>query len=158
MSTRLYQLNAQDWSPETFRYEIWEGKPWHWRYGKKLAKALPETGDTIVLFYAPSGCDDPGFYGWAVLERCHAESQTLYFLPATPTNHLKMDPWWNEDAKRLVDAIRGKMTQATRRYKFHPPPPRRPSSLACRFIVMVISRSATQPCLTIPLLPSISCA
>lgn len=30
MSTWLYQLNAQEWSPDTFRYEIWEGKPWHW--------------------------------------------------------------------------------------------------------------------------------
>jgi hypothetical protein len=113
MSTWLYQLNAQDWSPETFRYEIWEGKPWHWGYGRKQDKAVPATGDTIVFFYAPSGCSDPGFYGWAVLERCHEPSQTLYFIPTAPTNHLKMDPWWDDDAKQLVDAIRGKMTQAT---------------------------------------------
>ncbi len=115
MSTWLYQLNAKDWTPETFRYEIWEGKPWHWGYGKKLSKALPQTGDTLVFFYAPTGCKeiDRGFYGWAVLERLHPDNETLYFLPAAPTNHLKMDPWWSDDAKRLVDAIRGKMTQAT---------------------------------------------
>lgn len=113
MSTWLYQLNAQDWSPETFRYEIWEGKPWHWGYGRKQDKAVPATGDTIVFFYAPSGCADPGFYGWAVLDRHHPKEPLLYFTPATPTNHLKMDPWWDEDAKQLVDAIRGKMTQAT---------------------------------------------
>lgn len=113
MSTWLYQLNAQDWSPETFRYEIWEGKPWHWGYGRKQDKTVPETGDTIVFFYAPSGCTDPGFYGWAVLERHRPDSQSLYFLPAAPTNWLKMDPWWDDDAKRLVGRIRGRMTQAT---------------------------------------------
>lgn len=113
MSTWLYQLNAKDWSPETFRYEIWEGKPWHWGHGKKQDKAIPESGDTIVFFYAPTGCEDPGFYGWAVLDRCHAESGTLYFTPAAPTNYLKMDPWWDSAAKKLVDRIRGRMTQAT---------------------------------------------
>jgi len=113
MSTWLYQLNAKDWPPETFRYEIWEGKPWHWGHGKKQDKATPDTGDTIVFFYAPTGCDDPGFYGWAVLDRCHAESLTLYFTPAAPTNYLKMDPWWDSAAKKLVDQIRGPMTQAT---------------------------------------------
>ena len=113
MSTWLYQLNAEDWSPETFRCEIWEGRSWHWSYGRKQDTARPEPGDTIVFFYAPSGCTDPGFYGWAVLERHHPESPTLYFLPAAPTNLLKMDPWWDDDAKKLVDAIRGKMTQAT---------------------------------------------
>ena len=113
MSIWLYQLNAQDWSPETFRYEIWEGKPWHWGYGRKQDKALPETGDTLVFFYAPSGCDDPGFYGWAVLERHNADNQSLYFLPAAPTNHLKMDPWWDDAAESLAKSIRGKMNQAT---------------------------------------------
>jgi hypothetical protein len=39
MSTWLYQLNAQEWSPETFRYEIWEGKPWRWGYGSKRGEA-----------------------------------------------------------------------------------------------------------------------
>lgn len=115
MSTWLYQLNATKWSPETFRYEIWEGKPWYWEYGQKRGDEELKPGDTLVFFYAPSGCPeiDQGFYGWAVLERHDAKSQTLYFLPAAPTNHLKMDPWWSADSKKLVDAIRGKMTQAT---------------------------------------------
>lgn len=58
MSTWRYQFNAQDWSPETFRYEIWEGKPWHWRYGKKLAKALINSrgGAEIAEEYRRSYC------------------------------------------------------------------------------------------------------
>lgn len=45
-------------------------------------------------------------------KRFHTD-ETLYFIPTAPTNHLKMDPWWDEAAKQLVDTIRGKMTQAT---------------------------------------------
>ncbi len=114
MSTWLYQLNAKDWPPETFRYEIWEGKPWRWGYGSKRGGAELKVGDTLIFFYAPSGCDDPGFYGWAVLERHREEDALLYFTPAAPTNRLKMDPWWEEaETKALVDKIRGKMPQAT---------------------------------------------
>lgn len=114
MSTWLYQLNAQEWSPETFRYEIWEGKPWRWGYGSKRGEADLEVGDTLIFFYAPTGCADPGFYGWAVLERHRREDALLYFTPVDPTNRLKMDPWWDDkDAKKLVDVIRGKMAQAT---------------------------------------------
>ena len=113
MSMWLYQLNPQDWPPETFRYEIWERERWHWSYGKKRGTASPAVGDTVVFFYAPSGGTDPGIYGWAVIERCDADSGALYFIPVTPTDHLKMDPWWDDQAKAAVNDIRGAMKQAT---------------------------------------------
>lgn len=114
MSTWLYQLNPQDWSPETFRFEIWEGQRWHWGYGNKRSPDVPEIGDTLIFFYAPSGGDDPGIYGWAVLERCDVENRMLYFIPVAPTNRLKMDPWWDEkETKQIADRIRGTMKQAT---------------------------------------------
>lgn len=70
--------------------------------------------DTLVFFYAPTGGSDPGIYGWAVLEKHEALSRTLYFIPAAPTDHLKMDPWWNEKTvKPLVDRIRGSVKQGT---------------------------------------------
>lgn len=113
MSTWLYQLNAESWSPETFRYEIWEGERWHWGYGQKRGDAMPDVGDTVVFFYSKGGCDDPGIYGWAVLERCNPDDKLLYFIPVAPTDHLKMDPWWDEEAKRVTDGIRGNMPRAT---------------------------------------------
>ena len=64
MSSWLYQLNPNGWRPEIFRYEIWERARWHWGYGQKRGETLPDTGDTIVFFYAPSGGTDPGIYGW----------------------------------------------------------------------------------------------
>jgi len=113
MSTWLYQLNPKTWTPETFRFEIWEGKHWHWTHGSKRGESVPATGDTVIFFYSPSGGDDPGIYGWAVLERCDVESKTLYFIPVAPTNRLKMDPWWDEAALKIVNDIRGPMKQAT---------------------------------------------
>src|SRR6267154_6392725 len=113
MSTWLYQLNQKQWSPPTFRYEIWEGQRWHWTYGQKRGDAMPETGDTLVFFYAATAGNNPGVYGWAVLERGDSESDSLYFIPTSPTNHLKMDPWWDDEAKALTDEIRGPMKQAT---------------------------------------------
>jgi hypothetical protein len=113
MSNWLYQLNPKDWPPETFRYEIWEKQRWHWPYGQKRGEASPATGDTIVFFYAPSGGADPGIYGQAVVELCDGKSKTLYFIPVAPTDRLKMDPWWNDEVKKIVDEIRGGMKQAT---------------------------------------------
>lgn len=113
MSTWLYQLNPKAWTPEVFRFEIWEGRHWHWTFGQKRGDAIPSVGDTIVFFYAATGGDDPGIYGWAVLERCDVESRTLYFIPTAPTDWLKMDPWWDDEAKQLTDEIRGPMKQAT---------------------------------------------
>jgi len=72
---------------------------------------MPAIGDTIVFYYARSGANDPGFYGWALVERC--EGDTLYFIPVAPTDHLKMDPWWDKEAIKLANEIRGGMKQAT---------------------------------------------
>ena len=113
MSTWLYQLNPKSWTPEVFRFEIWEGKHWHWGYGSKRSADVPGIGDTIVFFYAPSGGDDPGSYGWAVLERCDVDNKILYFLPVAPTNRLKMDPWWDDQVQEIVDRIRGAVPRAT---------------------------------------------
>lgn len=113
MSMWLYQLNQKTWSPEVFRYEIWENQRWHWTFGQKRGDATPETGDTIIFFYSPSAGNDPGIYAWAVLEKCDAESSTLYFIPTAPTNYLKMDPWWDDEVKNITDEIRGPSKQAT---------------------------------------------
>lgn len=114
MSTWLYQLNARKWSPETFRFEIEEGRLWRWGYGSKRGGPQLRAGDTLIFFYAPTGCDDPGIYGWAVLEYHREEDALLYFTPKPPTNRLKMDPWWDDKkTKALAGKIRGRMTQAT---------------------------------------------
>lgn len=113
MSTWLYQLNQKDWPPATFRYEIWENERWHWTYGEKRGDDPIRVGDVVVFFYAPASGNAPGIYAWAVVERWDEQSKTIYFIPTAPTNHLKMDPWWDGNAQSVVDEIRGNMKQAT---------------------------------------------
>jgi len=115
MSTWLYQLSTDIWEPERYRLDIWEGERWNWPVGGKSgAGQTPQAGDTVVFFYAPSRGTDPGFYGWAVvLEWFDKSSSPLYFRPTSPSDRLKMDPWWNEEAKALAEDIRGPMKQRT---------------------------------------------
>lgn len=106
----MYQLNQKNWSPNRYMLEIWEGERWVWPVGQKLARGQsPEPGDTIVFFYAPSGGKDAGFYGWAVILEWLDDVSHLYFRATSPSDHLKMHPWWDEKAVLLANKIRGKM-------------------------------------------------
>lgn len=115
MSCWLYQINQKSWSPERYRYEIWEGQDWAWPVGQKVTRGrVPKAGDTVVFFYAPSGGADAGFYGWAVvLEWFETSSTPMRFRPAAPSDHLKMHPWWDKRAAALADRVRGKVKQGT---------------------------------------------
>jgi hypothetical protein len=115
MSMWLYQLSTDLWGPERYRLEIWEGERWSWPVGVKATGGrVPTPGDTVVFFYAPSGGAEPGFYGWAiVLEWYPVSTSPLYFRPTAPSDFLKMVPWWNEEARKIADEIRGKMKQRT---------------------------------------------
>jgi hypothetical protein len=66
-----------------------------------------------VFFYAPSGGSEAGFYGWAIVLDMHDDDRGMYFRPVSPSDYLKMNPWWDADAKVLADAIRGKVKQGT---------------------------------------------
>jgi hypothetical protein len=113
MGMWVYQLSERYYRPGLFRTEIWENQRWHWQFGRKTGKAntSPVAGDTVVFFYAPTGCKEPGFYGWGVIDRC--DSDVIYFTPTTPTNHLKMDPWNNDEATLVIGEIRHSTNQAT---------------------------------------------
>jgi hypothetical protein len=116
MSMWLYQINQQWWEPQRYRVEIWEHERWTWPVRRKVgASENPQSGDTVVFFYAPIGGHDPGFYGWAVItEWLPGEGQDeMYFRPVAPSDHLKMHPWWDSDARHLADQIRGKVKQGT---------------------------------------------
>ncbi len=114
MSAWLYQINQETWSPQRYRAEIWESTTWNWGVSRKVpADQNPELGDTLVFYYAPSGGDDPGFYGWAVIQEWLAEEPSIYFRPTAPSDHLKMHPWWDEEAEAVANEIRGKVKQGT---------------------------------------------
>jgi len=113
MSMWLYQMHQKLWEPQRYRVEIWERERWSWAVGRKVGatEELPRPGDTVVFFYAPGGGHDPGFYGWAVITEWlpQDEQDEMYFRPVAPSDHLKMHPWWDAEAKDLADQIRGEV-------------------------------------------------
>jgi len=114
MSTWLYQMNQKSWDPRRYRLEIWEGQNWKWRVGRIISPdQIPAAGDVIALFYAISGGEEYGFYGWAVIMEWLEDAQQVIFRPVAPSDHLKMDPWGNDDAQELANSIRGKVKQGT---------------------------------------------
>ncbi len=109
MSYWFYQINQGKWEPERFRIEIWENERWSWTVGKQAGEGEPKPGDSVAFFYAEAEGFDPGFYGWAVVLEYHEAydgNKTLYFRPVAPTDHLKMDPWWDDEAKALAKEVR----------------------------------------------------
>jgi hypothetical protein len=116
MSTWLYQLNQENWTPQRYRLEVWEGQAWQWEVRTKVTQGhAPIAGDSVTFFYAKSGGTEAGFYGWAVILEWLPFDQTsqMTFRPVAPSDHLKMDPWWNPAAEKLADAIRRPIKQGT---------------------------------------------
>ena len=115
MSVWLYQINQKLWPPNRYRMEIWEGQTWSWPVGRMQGKGETiQTGDIVAFFYAPSGGANPGFYGWAIIqEYIDTDPPHILFRPVSPSDYLKMSPWWNEEAKSLADRIRGNFKQIT---------------------------------------------
>jgi hypothetical protein len=114
MAMWLYQLSQEFWHPNNYRLDIWEGERWKWEIGSIKGQDRPNPGDTVAFFYAPSGCDEPGFYGWAVIQLWQEEAgKRFYFRPVSPSDQLKMHPWWDENAAKLAKEIRGKFARRT---------------------------------------------
>jgi hypothetical protein len=114
MSTWLYQMSQTFWNPQRYRIEIWEGQTWQWDVGKVISHGNETApGDIVVFFYAKSGGTEAGFYGWAVILEWLEQIKQVSFRPVAPSDHLKMDPWWNMEAEKLSDMIRGSVKQAT---------------------------------------------
>jgi hypothetical protein len=115
MSMWMFQLSQKYWSPQNFRCDIWEGRSWHWGHQKIQSSnhIQPQPGDVMFFFFSKDKCDEPGIYGWAVVDRL--QNETIYFTPTAPTNHLKIDPWWNtkDVQEKIIDVIRRKQPQAT---------------------------------------------
>ncbi len=114
MSTWLYQMSQKFWTPQRYRIEIWEGQTWQWNVGKVIGHGnVPTPGDIVVFFYAKSGGTEAGFYGWAVILEWLEQIKQVSFRPVAPSDHLKMDPWWDTDAQKLSNTIRGSVKQGT---------------------------------------------
>jgi hypothetical protein len=115
MSTWFYQMNQAIWPPTRYRAEIWEGENWHWSVGRMVGakEEPPGKGDIVVFFYAKSGGDDFGVYGWAIILEWAESENTLYFRTVAPSDRLKMTPWNDGSCLALADEVRGTVKRGT---------------------------------------------
>jgi hypothetical protein len=108
MKMWLYQLSGEKWAPNLFRCAIWEGRHWQWNRNEiRPTNGIPVPGDVLLFFYT-MGTKEPGVYGWGIIDRCEdfGDKKMLNFTPTAPTNHLKVDPWWDSECKGIVTEIR----------------------------------------------------
>jgi len=117
VSTWLYQMSPEVWSPSQYRLDVWEGQRWAWPVGAMSGQGTkPQPGDILVTFFTKGkgNVTDSGFYGWAIiLDWLDAAGDQLRFMPVTPSDLLKMCPWGNDEAAKIADEIRGNMKQRT---------------------------------------------
>jgi hypothetical protein len=113
MAMWLYQLTQAEWPVNSYRLDIWEGERWRWPVGKIAGAERPAAGDRVVFYFAKAGCDEPGFYGWAIVLQWEEAESRFYFRPVAPSDQLKMCPWWDDEARRVADAIRGPVPRGT---------------------------------------------
>ncbi len=115
MQAWLYQMSSDYYNPNEYRVEVWEGRPIVWSVGKVVARGLGEVllGDSLVLFYAKSRNLYPGIYGWGVIARYSQRRSEIEFQPTFPSDYLKMYPLWDKKVEKLINGVRGRMTQAT---------------------------------------------
>jgi hypothetical protein len=113
MQAWLYQMRSRDdWGPEDFRVEVWEGKETTWpRHRVARGKKQPQPGDLLFFLFAPTGTEDPGFCGWGILTWLN--NDRIRFRPLPPTDILKVDPIWNKKTEKVIDSIRGQVKQGT---------------------------------------------
>lgn len=113
MACWLYQMRTEKFSHERYRTEVWEGNPvTNWGIGESTRKPKDiQFGDTIILFYARTGAEEPGIYGWGIITLF--DKEVIDFRPASPSDYLKMNPLPEKEVIEIIDKIRGRMPEMT---------------------------------------------
>ena len=115
MACWLYQMNAQKYSQERYRNEVWEGSlVTNWGIGgstHRPKEMIP--GDMIILFYAKVSKIEFGIFGWGIITFFDQEAEDLNFRPASPSDYLKMYPLWDDEISKIIDQVRGGFPEGT---------------------------------------------
>lgn len=113
MTSWLYQMSARDWPPERYREEVWERQITQWPTGRVAGRVKPKEGDILFPWFAKTGSDDPGLYGWGVIVRYMTEFSQVRWQPVFPSDYLKMNPIFDGGVARFISAVRGRVSQGT---------------------------------------------
>lgn len=108
-------MAVANWLSSEYRQEVWEENTIRWNVGKiytKNNKSI-EPGDIVYLFYAKTRNEEPGIYGWGIINKYNKLRKRIDYRPVFPSDYLKMNPIWNKKISEVVDNIRGGMKQGT---------------------------------------------
>ena len=113
MAHWLYQMSTDYYSHERYRAEVWEGTVvTNWTIGESKRRPTEvQLGEMVILFFARTGAQDPGIYGWGIIT--FFDGEVINFRPSSPSDYLKMNPLWDDEVSGIVDRIRGGMPQGT---------------------------------------------
>ena len=113
MTHWLYQMSTDYYSHERYRTEVWEGTVvTNWTIGESKRRPTGvQLGEIIILYFARTGAQDPGIYGWGIIT--FFDGEVINFRPSSPSDYLKMNPLWDDEVSSIVDQIRGGMPQGT---------------------------------------------
>lgn len=106
-------MTTDIYSHGRYRTEVWEGNPvTNWYIGESTRRPTAvQPGDIVILFFAKTGADEPGIYGWGIITLF--DGDVIDFRPASPSDYLKMNPLWDDKIDKIVNQIRGGMPQGT---------------------------------------------
>lgn len=114
MPAWLYQMTTNEnadrwWYPEEYRKEVREGQPLTWPTGKIYFREQGQVskGDTVIFFFAKTGNDEPGIYGWGTIINPPREADDdITFVTNPPSDFLKDNPCWDDEVDKLLNDIR----------------------------------------------------
>jgi hypothetical protein len=115
MACWLYQMNANRYSHERYRNEVWEGNlVTNWGIGESTHRPKEMVpGDMLILFYAKVSKIEFGIFGWGIIMFFDKLTEDLNFRPASPSDYLKMNPLWDDEISLIIDQIRGGFPEGT---------------------------------------------
>jgi hypothetical protein len=114
VSRWLYQMSERGWASANYRAAVREGKTLRWpTYKVMFSSDDPAAGDLMILTYAETKASAPGICGLGLILKYLPRSRRFDWLVLPPTNSLKANPWWDNRAIEIVDAVRKEQPQAT---------------------------------------------
>jgi hypothetical protein len=113
MAVWLYQMSAENYTPEEYREAIWEGQVIRWPSGKVSSNFQISPGDIVILVFVKTGTHEPGIYGWGIIINYKKEKETIAFRPTYPSDYLKMNPIGDDEVSDMLDKIRRPIKQGT---------------------------------------------
>ena len=114
MPAWLYQMTTNEnadrwWHPEGYRQEVREGQTLTWSTGKIYFREQGQVseGDTVIFFFAKTGNNEPGIYGWGtIIDPPQKADDDITFVIKPPSDFLKDNPCWDDEVKKLLNDIR----------------------------------------------------